>query len=228
MGGKGVTYDSGGLNMKPTNFIENMYLDMSGAAIVLASLRAAVELKVPKNIMVCLALAENAVDANSYYPHQILKSHAGMTVEVRNTDAEGRLCLADAMSWAQSKHGPVSNMIEVSTLTGACKVALGEHAAGLFANSDRLATDLYESGAFHREILWRMPYDDAYVEELDSKVCDVRSMGKNNGGGACTAAAFLSKFVHDGVNWAHIDVAGPAMLSEAREYYPENGSGFGV
>merc|ERR1711972_9592 len=176
-------------------------------------------------------MGENAVDANSYYPHQILKSLKGLTVEVGNTDAEGRLCLADAMSWMQNQYGPaekIDSLVELSTLTGACIVALGEHAAGLFSNSDRLAEDLHRSGQAVGEVLWRMPILQPHTDELDSKVCDVKSTGKSRDGGACTAAAFLGKFVEPGVQWAHIDIAGPAMLSSSSHYYPENGSGFGV
>merc|ERR1719506_2681210 len=146
--------------MKPTGGIEKMHLDMSGAAVVLSSLRAAAAMGMRKNISACVVLAENAIDANSYYPFQILKSHKGLTVEVGNTDAEGRLCLADAMTWMQEKYGPhdkIECLVELSTLTGACIVALGEHAAGLFSNSDRLADDLHTSGKAVGEVLWRMP-----------------------------------------------------------------------
>ena len=207
---------------------------------MIGAMRAAGSLSLPCNVVGVIALAENAIGPDAMYPHQILTSHAGKTVEVGNTDAEGRLCLADAMSWvqvrvppseqlhaqerprrvffAQETHTP-SQMVDVATLTGACVVALGEYAAGAFANGEKeeqgkaLEAALARAAATSAERIWPMPVFPEHTKELKGTYADLRSIGKGREGGACTAAAFLQEFVHDGVGWCHIDVAGPAMTS---------------
>lgn len=245
--GKGVTFDTGGLNLKPTGFIENMHMDMGGAAAVIGCMRGCVSLGLKVNVVAVVALAENAIGKDAMYPHQILTSHAGKTVEVGNTDAEGRLCLADAMSWVQQQQQQPSVMIDVATLTGACVVALGEYAAGLFSNSDRLVTSLNKAATAVSEPVWHMPVLPQHTQELtDCKYADLRSIGKGREGGACTAAAFLQEFVLDQkqpitesggavqddetrqTEWAHLDIAGPAMTSRPYGHHGQGGTGFGA
>lgn len=225
--GKGVTFDSGGLNLKPTGSIENMHIDMGGAAAVLGALTAVARMAVKVNVVAVIALAENAVDAHSYKPHAILRSYKGLTVEVGNTDAEGRLCLADALTWVQKVHGP-QTVVDVATLTGACVVGLGEYAAGLFGNDDSLGSELAAAGAVVDEMCWPMPILREHAAELKSKFADSSSTGKGRYGGACTAAAFLQQFVEDDVQWAHLDIAGPAMRSSPSGHRPQGGTGFGA
>ncbi len=246
--GKGVTFDTGGLNLKPTGFIENMHMDMGGAAAVIGCMRGCVSLGLEINVVAVLALAENAIGKDAMYPHQILTSHAGQTVEVGNTDAEGRLCLADAMSWVQQQPEQPSVVIDVATLTGACVVALGEYAAGLFSNSDSLVASLKEAATASSEPVWHMPVLPQHTNELkDCKYADLRSIGKGREGGACTAAAFLQEFVLDQkqqndategdakegavatqTEWAHLDIAGPAMTSRPYGHHGHGGTGFGA
>lgn len=225
--GKGVTFDTGGLNLKPTGFIEDMHMDMCGSAAVLCTMRAAARLKLKRNIVAVLPLAENAIGSAAVKPHAILKSYHGKTVEVNNTDAEGRLILADALSYVQEQYQP-DTVIDTATLTGACVVALGEHAAGLFSNDEALAASLLHSGDCTHERCWRMPILKEHREELKGTFSDSRSTGKGRYGGACTAAAFLEQFVQKHVKWAHIDIAGPASYSSKQTYMPKGATGFGV
>jgi len=224
--GKGITFDTGGLNLKPTGGIENMHLDMSGCAAVLGTIKAAAAAKLPVNIVAVIALAENAIGPNAVKPHTIVPTFKG-SVEINNTDAEGRLALADAFMYVQKTHQP-KRMIDMATLTGACVVALGECAAGVFTNTPELAKQLSDSGSRVHERCWPMPILPEHVAELKGVYSDHRSTGSSKTGGACTAAAFLQKFVEDGVQWAHVDIAGPAMYSKARDWMPEGGTGFGV
>eukprot|EP00501_MAST-03F_sp_TOSAG23-6_P000155 GSMAST32.ASY1.ANO1.158.1 assembled CDS len=232
--GKGVTFDTGGLNLKPTGSIEGMHLDMCGAASVLAAIDAIAKLKVPRNVIAVLAVAENAIDAASFYPMQIVKGLDGRSVEVGNTDAEGRLCLADACSlfsyisffcfvktltYTQREYNP-KRIIDMATLTGACVVALGEYAAGLFTNDNNsdMTTDL--TIAEHR---------DEILEKGEANHADLKSIGDGRPyGGSCTAAAYLESYIDDGRQWAHIDIAGPAMYSKARGEMPAGATGFGA
>lgn len=241
--GKGVTFDTGGLNLKPTGSIEGMHMDMGGAAAVLGAARAVGELKqlsgpdgsaISKysKVVFCVALAENAIGPLAVKPHEILRSHRGLSVSVGNTDAEGRLCLADALSWAQQRYGPdVAGVIDLATLTGACVVALGEYAAGVFANERGavLAASLQASGRRHGEELHPLPILQGHRKEIaDHDHADLCSTGPTRWGGACTAAAFLERFVDESTPWAHIDIAGPAMTSAERGVVPKGGTGFGA
>ncbi|KDO27530.1 hypothetical protein SPRG_06797 [Saprolegnia parasitica CBS 223.65] len=225
--GKGITFDTGGLNLKPTGFIEDMHTDMCGAAAVLGAVRAAAKANLPVNVVAVLALAENAIGSKAAKPHTIVQSHKGLTVEVNNTDAEGRLVLGDALSYVQRYYAP-HTVIDVATLTGACIVALGEYTAGLFSNSDTLATALIDAGASTHERCWRLPILPEHTAELKGSMCDSRSMGTGRYGGACTAAAFLQQFVEKDVAWAHVDIAGPSNYSAQRSYMPAGATGFGV
>lgn len=228
--GKGITFDTGGLNLKMTGFIEDMHLDMSGAAAVLAAIKAVAALQLRVNVVAVLGLAENAIGSNSYKPLSIYSSRAGF-VEVSNTDAEGRLVLADCFSLVQDVHNP-STIIDLATLTGACVVGLGEYSAGLFSNSPELAAPLQAAGDRVHERSWRMPIYPEHTAELENKdggnYADLKSTGKSKSGGACTAAAFLQKFISPGVQWAHLDIAGPAMASSARDWVCKGGTGFGA
>jgi leucyl aminopeptidase len=174
-----------------------------------------------------LAVAENAISENAYKPGAIIKSRSGLTVHVGNTDAEGRLVLGDALTFVQETYKP-KTIIDVATLTGACVVALGEYAAGLFANDKGLQNQLAQAGEEVMERCWPMPIFPEHTEELESTVADTSSTGKGRYGGASTAAAFLQKFINSDVQWAHLDVAGPAMYSAARGYMPKGSTGFGV
>lgn len=223
--GKGITYDTGGLNMKPTGSMETMKCDMSGAAAALCLVQAAARLKLKKNIVAALAVAENAVGPNSYKPGDVFKSHAGKTVEISNTDAEGRLVLADAFSYIQEKYHP-NRLIDLATLTGAIVVALGEEATGLFCNDDILSKELMKAGDRTHERLWRMPLFPEYKEMLKSKIADLKNSA-GRGGGSCTAAAFLQQFVKE-IPWAHLDIAGTAYLSDAKGYHTTPATGVGV
>ena len=241
--GKGITFDTGGLNLKPTGFIEGMHLDMGGCAAVLGAAGAIgnamkTGLVIRRDptyhrIVFVIALAENSIGPDSYKPHSILRSHKGLSVEVGNTDAEGRLLLADAISWAQDTYEP-STVIDLATLTGACIVALGEYGAGLFARDARdgesIAATLVEAGRRRGERLHPMPIWDEHRDELKTDHADLSSTGVGRYGGASTAAAFLENFVNEGVSWAHIDIAGPAMASKELRHgvIPKGGTGFGA
>lgn len=222
--GKGITFDTGGVNLKPTGYIEDMYIDNAGAATVLGTLQACVELGVKKNIVVALCLAENAISQSAVLPSAILKSYKGLTVEIGNTDAEGRLVLADGLTYVQ-KHCKPTHVIDVATLTGACVVALGEYAAGLFTNDDAFAAQLKSAGEVTSEIAWPLPILDEHAEELKGIDSDLKNIGKGRYGGASTAAAFLREFIEKDVKWCHLDVAGPA---KARGDKVQGASGFGV
>lgn len=222
--GKGITFDTGGINLKPTGFIEDMYIDNAGAATVLATLQACVELEVKKNIVVALCLAENAISNTAVLPSAIVKSYKGLTVEIGNTDAEGRLVLADGLTYVQ-KHCKPTHVVDVATLTGACVVALGEYAAGLFTNDDAFSAQLRAAGDASNEIAWPLPILDDHAEELKGIDSDLKNIGKGRYGGASTAAAFLREFIEKDVKWCHLDIAGPA---KARGDKAQGASGFGV
>ncbi|ETV92497.1 hypothetical protein, variant [Aphanomyces invadans] len=225
--GKGITFDTGGLNLKPTGSMEDMHMDMCGSAAVLGAVRAAAKNGLRVNVIAALALAENAIGSKAAKPHTIVKSLKGLTVEVNNTDAEGRLVLADALTYVQQQFKP-HTVIDVATLTGACVVALGEYSAGLFSNADDLATALEVAGKSTHERCWRLPIFAEHTAELKGFQSDSRSTGAGRYGGASTAAAFLQQFIEKDVKWAHLDIAGPAMYSAARSFFPKGATGFGV
>ncbi|MFC3912728.1 leucyl aminopeptidase [Pseudaeromonas sharmana] len=207
--GKGLTFDSGGLSIKPADGMDEMKYDMGGAASVLGTLHAIAELKLPLNVIGVLAGAENMPDGKAYRPGDILTSMSGQTIEVLNTDAEGRLVLCDALTYVE-RFDP-DCVIDVATLTGACVVALGHHTTGLLANHNPLAHELLGAAELSGDKTWRLPLWDEYQEQLDSPFADMANIG-GRPGGAITAAAFLSRFAKK-YNWAHLDIAGTAWKS---------------
>jgi len=223
--GKGVTFDTGGNSMKPASSMEDMKGDMGGAAAVVGLMHALAARKAKANVVGIIGLVENAVDGNSQRPGDIVTSMSGQTIEVLNTDAEGRLVLADALWYCNDRFQP-KFMIDLATLTGAILVALGQQHAGLFANDDELAGRLVDAGQATQERLWRMPLGPDYDKLIDSKNADMKNIGGRYGG-AITAAQFLQRFVKD-TPWAHLDIAGTAMSAPSSEINQSWGSGFGV
>lgn len=219
--GKGITFDTGGLNLKPTGYMEDMYVDNHGAATVLGALKAIAELGIKKNLVVALCLAENSISERAYLPGSIIKSYNGKTVEIGNTDAEGRLVLGDGLTYIQKHYNP-THVIDVATLTGACVVALGEHAAGMFTNDVEFGNEIVASGKKVDEVLWPLPILEEHVEEIKGKESDIKNTGKGRYGGASTAAAFLKEFIEKDVKWVHLDIAGPSKIGD------NTASGFGV
>ena len=223
--GKGVTFDTGGNSMKPASGMEDMKGDMGGAAAVTGLIHALAARKAKANVVGVIGLVENAVDGHAQLPGDIVTSMSGQTIEVLNTDAEGRLVLADALWYANDRFKP-KFMVNLATLTGAIMVALGQHYAGLFSNNDELAGRLTGAGQATQERLWRMPLGAEYDKLIDSKNADMKNIGGRYGG-AIIAAQFLQRFVKD-TPWAHLDIAGTAMGAPASEINQSWGSGFGV
>ena len=223
--GKGVTFDSGGISIKPANNMGEMKADMSGAALVAGSMLAAAKAKLPVEILGIIPAAENMVSGESMRPGDIVVTASGKSIEVDNTDAEGRIILADALDYA-SKQKP-DTIIDFATLTGACVVALGSVASGLFTKNDKLAEALYKSGMNTYDRVWRMPMWDDYNKLIESKVADVNNNGPR-WAGAITAAKFLEHFVDEKIPWAHIDIAGPAFPNETNNYSKTYMTGYGV
>jgi len=223
--GKGVTFDTGGLNLKPTGFMETMRSDMSGAAAVMGAVIASAALGLKVNVTAVVPSVENAIDGNSFKPGDSYPSYSGKTVEIGNTDAEGRLILADALTYSCLHLSP-TRIIDLATLTGAIVVALGDDVAGMMTNQDVLCAKLLEASESSGEQLWRMPLYKPYKQLLKSDSADLKNIG-GKAAGAITAALFLQEFVGE-VPWAHLDIAGPAFGSKEHDYHPKNGVGFGV
>jgi leucyl aminopeptidase len=206
--GKGVTFDTGGISLKPPAAMDEMKFDMSGAASVLGALKAVAELKLPINLVVVVPACENMPNGRATKPGDIVTTMSGLTVEILNTDAEGRLILCDALTYVR-RFKP-STVIDVATLTGACVVALGSQFSGLFANNNDLAEQLFSAGQRADDLAWHMPVTEEYGEQLKSNFADFANVAGREGG-ACTAAAYLAKFTKD-LNWAHLDIAGAAYI----------------
>ncbi|MGD0722701.1 MAG: leucyl aminopeptidase [Roseiarcus sp.] len=223
--GKGVCFDTGGISIKPAAGMEDMKGDMAGAACVVGLMHALATRKAKVNAIGAVGLVENMPDGGAIRPGDILTSMSGQTIEIINTDAEGRLVLADVLWYVQDKHKP-RLMVDLATLTGAILVALAQEYAGLFSNNDELATRLTQAGVATGEKVWRMPLGAAYDKMIDSKFADVKNAGGRNGG-SITAAQFLQRFVN-GAPWAHLDIAGTGFASPASEINPSWGSGWGV
>ncbi len=223
--GKGVTYDSGGLSIKPTNGMVEMKADMAGGAVVIGILKAAALLKLPVELIGIVPAIENMPGGKSYKPGDVIISSSGKSIEVKDTDAEGRIILADALHFA-SQLNP-DEIIDFATLTGACVVALGEIAAGLFTVNDKLAENLLKSSNKTYERLWRMPFWNDYKSMIKSDIADVANLGPR-WGGAITAGKFLEHFVDEKIPWAHIDIAGPAIKHKSNNYTEKYDTGFGV
>jgi leucyl aminopeptidase len=225
--GKGLTFDSGGISIKPADKMEDMKFDMCGGAAVLGVMQAVARLALPVRVVGLVPASENMPDAAAYKPGDILKASNGTTIEIVNTDAEGRLILADALAYATSKLEPRPKaVVDMATLTGACVVALGSACAGLVSNNDKLAKRLETAGEASGDHVWRLPLRERYREQIKSIYADVKNSGGREAG-ALTAAAFLEKFVSD-VPWAHLDIAGTAWTDSGRGTLSRGGTGFGV
>jgi leucyl aminopeptidase len=211
--GKGITFDTGGISLKDPGAMDEMKFDMSGGATVLGTLRTVAELELPINVVVIVAAAENMPSGSAVKPGDIVTSMSGQTVEILNTDAEGRLVLCDAITY--SRRFKPQSVIDVATLTGACIVALGNHVSGLMSNDEQLAEELSAAGLRADDRAWRLPIGEEYVDQLKSNFADIANVGGREGG-ACTAASFLWKFTKD-LRWAHLDVAGTAWLSGSQK-----------
>ncbi|MFJ5446309.1 leucyl aminopeptidase [Methylobacillus methanolivorans] len=207
--GKGITFDTGGISLKPGADMDEMKYDMCGAASVLGTFKAIAELGLPLNVVGIIPTCENMPDGNATRPGDVLTSMSGQTIEVLNTDAEGRLILCDALTYAE-RFEPQA-VVDVATLTGACVIALGHHASGLFSNQDELADELLQAGNEAQDRAWRLPLWDDYQPQLDSNFADMANIG-GRAGGSITAACFLSRFAKK-YDWAHLDIAGTAWKS---------------
>ena len=224
--GKGVVFDTGGISIKPAGGMDEMKGDMGGSAAVVGLMRALAGRKAKVNAIGIVGLVENAIDGNAQRPGDIVTAMSGTTIEVLNTDAEGRLVLADALWYCQDRFKP-QFMVNLATLTGAIIVALGNHYAGLFSNNDELAERLFAAGTTSGEKVWRLPLGPEYDKLIEGKFADIKNIGSGRAAGSITAAQFLQRFVND-VPWAHLDVAGTAMGSPSNEYNQSWASGFGV
>ncbi|HEY5710730.1 MAG TPA: leucyl aminopeptidase [Allosphingosinicella sp.] len=224
--GKGITFDTGGISIKPALGMEAMKWDMGGAGAVAGLIRTLAARKAKVNVVGVCALAENMPDGNAQRPGDIVTSMSGQTIEVINTDAEGRLVLADALTWAQRQYKP-QVVVDLATLTGAMIISLGHEHAGLFSNDDGLADGLLAAGRATGDTLWRLPMGDAYNKIMDSPVADMKNSASREGG-SITAACFLERFVEEGVKWAHLDIAGVAWSDKASHLYDKGATGWGV
>jgi leucyl aminopeptidase len=211
--GKGITFDTGGISIKPAAEMDEMKYDMSGAGSVLGTLRAVAEMKLPLNVIGVIPACENMPGGNASRPGDIVKTMSGQTVEILNTDAEGRLILCDALTYAE-RFEPAA-IIDIATLTGACVIALGHVASGLFANDEALAAELSAAGEAALDRVWRLPLWDDYMEQLKSNFADTANIG-GRAAGSVTAACFLSRFAKP-MRWAHLDIAGTAWRSGAQK-----------
>ena len=223
--GKGITFDSGGISLKPGANMEDMKFDMSGAAAVLGAMQAVAALKLPGYFVGLVAATENLPSGTSYKPGDILKTMSGKTIEILNTDAEGRLILADTLTYA-GRYKP-AGVVDLATLTGACVVALGHHASGMIGNDDGLAAQVQQAGETVGERVWPLPLWSAYREQIKSRFADMKNTGGGRDAGAITAAALLAEFA-EGFPWVHLDIAGTAYTTESKPYTPKGGTGVGV
>ncbi|MBX3554192.1 MAG: leucyl aminopeptidase, partial [Pseudolabrys sp.] len=225
--GKGVCFDTGGVSIKPAGGMEDMKGDMAGAACVVGLMHALAARKAKVNAIGLIGCVENMPDGNAQRPGDIVTSMSGQTIEIINTDAEGRLVLADVLWYAATKYQP-KFMVNLATLTGAIIVALGHQHAGMFANDDALAEQINQAGLDTGETVWRMPLGAEYDKMIDSKFADVKNTGGSRWAGSITAAQFLQRFVKDNTPWAHLDIAGTGMDSRQTEINRSWGSGWGV
>jgi leucyl aminopeptidase len=224
--GKGVTFDTGGISIKPALGMEAMKWDMGGAGAVAGLIRTISARKAKVNVIGICALAENMPDGNAQRPGDVVTSMSGQTIEVINTDAEGRLVLADAMTWVQRDVKP-EVMVDLATLTGAMIISLGHEYGGLFSNDDALAQGLVSAGTTTGDKLWRFPMGEAYNKIMDSPIADMKNSASREGG-SITAACFLERFVEEGVKWAHLDIAGMVWSDKASHLYDKGATGYGV
>ena len=224
--GKGVTFDTGGISIKPSGGMEEMKWDMGGAGVVIGLMKALAGRKAKVNAVGVVGLVENMPSATAQRPGDVVTSMSGQTIEVLNTDAEGRLVLADALWYTQDRFKP-EIMIDLATLTGAIIVGLGTSRAGLFSNNDKLANRLFACGKATGEEVWRLPLAEVYDKQINSPIADMQNIGADREAGSITAAQFLQRFVND-VPWAHLDIAGVAWSKKDKDITPKGGTGYGV
>lgn len=224
--GKGVTFDSGGINIKPTPGMEEMKIDMAGGAVVIAALATIAQLELPLEVIGIVPATENMPSGAAIKPSDIVKSRSGLTIEVANTDAEGRMILADSLDYA--KEFKADEVIDLATLTGAVLVALGHERASLTGNNKKLNQAILDSGERSGERVWQLPLDDDYRAHVKSEIADVRNLGEGRNAGVIAGAAFLEKFIPKNTPWAHLDIAGPAIKAKPRSYESKGGTGWGV
>ena len=225
--GKGVCFDTGGISLKPARFMEEMKYDMAGSAVVSGLLQSLALRKAKINVVGVVGLVENMPGGNAQRPGDIVKSYSGKTIEVLNTDAEGRLVLADAITFTEKKFKP-KFIIDLATLTGAIIVSLGEEYAGLFSNNDELSEKLYKVGLEVNEKVWRLPLNKNYDKLINSSIADVQNINYSGGAGSITAAQFLQRFILKNTPWVHLDIAGMAFSKKAANLNPSGATGFGV
>ena len=224
--GKGVTFDTGGISIKPAGGMEDMKWDMGGAGAVAGAMMALATRKAKAHVVGVCGLVENMPDGNAQRPGDVVTSMSGQTIEVINTDAEGRLVLCDAITWVQKKYKPAV-IVDLATLTGAIMISLGTEYGGLFSNDDGLAEQLTAAGKAAGDPLWRMPLGKAYDKLIDSPIADMKNVGPREGG-SITAAQFIQRFVDDGVKWAHLDIAGMVWASKPGAVWDKGATGYGV
>ncbi|OHD65319.1 MAG: hypothetical protein A2176_15405 [Spirochaetes bacterium RBG_13_51_14] len=224
--GKGITFDSGGMNLKPTGHIEDMRTDMAGAAAALYAFKSAAELRLKKNLYAVLPLTENVLSSDSYRPGDVYTAYNGTTVEIGNTDAEGRLVLADALAFTQKNLKPDS-IVDIATLTGACLTTFGEIVAGYMTTDDTLGKILEDAGYATGDRIWKLPLFKDYEENIKSDIADICNISAEKNAGTIIGGTFLKHFMST-ARWAHIDIAGTARHSKQRGYRPKNATGFGV
>ena len=225
--GKGVCFDTGGISLKPAKFMEEMKYDMAGSAVVVGLLKSLALRKAKINAVGVVGLVENMPGGNAQRPGDIVKSFSGKTIEVLNTDAEGRLVLADALSFTEKKYKP-KFIIDLATLTGAIIISLGEEYAGLFSNNDELSKNIFKASENVNEKVWRLPLHKNYDKLMDSQIADVQNINYAGGAGSITAAQFLQRFILNKTPWVHLDIAGMAFSKKAANLNPGGATGFGV
>ena len=224
--GKGVTFDTGGISIKPAAGMEDMKWDMGGAGAVAGAMLALAKRKAKANVVAVCGLVENMPDGNAQRPGDVVTSMSGQTIEVINTDAEGRLVLCDCVTWVQQEYQPTA-IVDLATLTGAIIVSLGHEQAGIFSNDDALAGKLIAAGDASGDKLWRMPLGSAYDKLIDSPIADMKNVGPREGG-SITAAQFIQRFVDKGTPWAHLDIAGMAWSNKPGATWAKGATGYGV
>jgi leucyl aminopeptidase len=224
--GKGVTFDTGGISLKPGPGMEDMKWDMGGAGAVAGAMLALATRKAKANVIGVMGLVENMPDGKAQRPGDVVTTMSGQTVEVLNTDAEGRLVLCDALHWAQEQYDP-ARIVDLATLTGAMIISLGHEYGGMFANDDTLAAQLDAAGKTSGDKLWRMPLGLNYDKLIDSPVADIKNIGPREAG-SITAAQFLKRFVKDGIPWAHLDIAGMVWSNKPGHTWDKGATGYGV
>jgi len=225
--GKGVCFDTGGISLKPAKFMEDMTYDMAGSAVVVGLMKTLALRKAKVNVVGVVGLVENMPDGNAQRPGDIVKSYSGKTIEILNTDAEGRLVLADALTYTEKKFKP-KFIVDLATLTGAIIVSLGSEYAGLFSNDDKISDQLFKAGEKVGEKVWRMPLNDNYDKLIDSKKADMQNINYVGGAGSTTAAQFLQRFILNKTPWAHLDIAGMAFSKYGGALNNGGATGYGV